>query len=150
MRGVVRRAQSRGGDATGAAMVEFALILPVLLVLVLGIINFGYLFGQKLSLNQAVREGARMAVVPGTNNGANVDSTGEIQTIVRNSTGGLVTKANVAVTLSPQNTGCKAMDVGQPLTVRATYPAPLLVPLPVPGVPTSFTLNSEAVFRCEW
>ena len=59
---MLRRAQAPDGDR-GAAMVEFALVLPILLLLTLGIINFGYLFGQQLSLNQAVREGARAAVV---------------------------------------------------------------------------------------
>ena len=43
--------------------VEFALIVPVLLLIVFGIINFGVLFSQQLTLNNAVREGARKAVV---------------------------------------------------------------------------------------
>lgn len=138
----------------GVAAVEFALILPVLLLLVLGIINFGFLFGQKLSLNQAVREGARQAVVPGTNNGEDVNELTEIQDVVRGSLGGLVPSGQVTVvaknggTATP--TGCKAIAVGDSLTLEAAYSAKLLVPMPVPGFPKTFALKSTSVFRCEW
>lgn len=43
----------------GSAAVEFAIILPVLLSLALGIVEFGYVFNQQISLTQAAREGAR-------------------------------------------------------------------------------------------
>ncbi len=44
-------------------MVEFALILPIFLLILCGIIDFGWLFYNQLSLNNACREGARYAVV---------------------------------------------------------------------------------------
>lgn len=47
----------------GAAAVEFALVLPVLLVLVIGIVNYGLWFSSSLSMRQGVREGARRAAV---------------------------------------------------------------------------------------
>lgn len=47
----------------GQALVEFAIVLPVLLLLVCGIIDFGWLFFNQLSLNNSCREGARFAVV---------------------------------------------------------------------------------------
>lgn len=47
----------------GQAMVEFALILPIFLQILCGIIDFGWLFYNQLSLNNACREGARYAVV---------------------------------------------------------------------------------------
>ena len=47
----------------GQAMVEFALVLPLLLVLLFGIIDFGWLFYNKIAINNASREGARYAVV---------------------------------------------------------------------------------------
>lgn len=40
-------------------MVEFALVLPLLLVLVLGIVEFGKAYNMKISLQAASREGAR-------------------------------------------------------------------------------------------
>ena len=45
----------------GAALVEFALILPLLLMLVLGIIEFGVLMMHQLTLVQVAREGSRAA-----------------------------------------------------------------------------------------
>ncbi len=47
----------------GQAMVEFAVILPILLILIMGIIDFGWLFYNQLALNNSCREGARFAVV---------------------------------------------------------------------------------------
>ena len=47
----------------GQAMVEFALLLPILLILLMGIIDFGWLFYNQLALNNSCREGARFAVV---------------------------------------------------------------------------------------
>jgi Flp pilus assembly protein TadG len=53
----------------GAAAVEFALVVPLLLILVFGIINFGALFSTQLSINNGVRQAARQAVVAGSNTG---------------------------------------------------------------------------------
>lgn len=49
----------RKENQQGSAAIEFAIILPLLLTLLLGIIEFGYLFNQQISLTQAAREGAR-------------------------------------------------------------------------------------------
>lgn len=50
----------------GAAIVEFALILPFLLLLVFGIVQFGFIFNGQITLTSAVREGARFSVVGNT------------------------------------------------------------------------------------
>lgn len=47
----------------GAAAVEFALILPLLVVLVFGIIEFSILFYNKAMITNASREGARAGIV---------------------------------------------------------------------------------------
>jgi Flp pilus assembly protein TadG len=50
----------------GAAMVEFAIVLPVLLLILLGIIEFGRAWNAQESIQAAAREGAReLAVNPG-------------------------------------------------------------------------------------
>jgi Flp pilus assembly protein TadG len=54
----VRRTRERG-----AALVEFAILMPLLLLLILGIIEFGWLFGQFNDVRHAAREGARYAAV---------------------------------------------------------------------------------------
>jgi Flp pilus assembly protein TadG len=48
---------------SGQALVEMALILPVLLLLALGIVEFGRAFNAKQVVTDAAREGARLAVV---------------------------------------------------------------------------------------
>lgn len=61
---LLRRAKrARGAGERGAAMVEFALILPILLVLIFGIIDFGFLFNAQVSLTQATREGVRLGAI---------------------------------------------------------------------------------------
>ncbi len=50
----------------GAAAVEFALLLPVLLLLVFGIIDFGRALNAQITLTQAAREGARLDAVGST------------------------------------------------------------------------------------
>ena len=60
MAGGVRRARAR---ERGAAAVEFALVVPLLLVLVFGIISYGYMLSFRQSISQAAAEGARAAAV---------------------------------------------------------------------------------------
>ncbi len=48
---------------SGQAIVEFALVLPILLLLLCGIIDFGWLYYNQITLNNASREGARYAVI---------------------------------------------------------------------------------------
>jgi Flp pilus assembly protein TadG len=47
----------------GAQLVEFALLAPLLLLLVLGIVEFGWLFSQNNDVRHGAREGARAAAV---------------------------------------------------------------------------------------
>ena len=47
----------------GAVAVEMAIILPLLLMLLIGIIEFGRVFNVQISLSQAAREGARHAAI---------------------------------------------------------------------------------------
>jgi Flp pilus assembly protein TadG len=65
----MRAASSKVGDR-GAAAVEFALVLPLLLILIFGIIDFGRMLNAKITLTEAAREGARAAALVGTDAGA--------------------------------------------------------------------------------
>lgn len=58
----------------GAAAVEFALILPILLTLVFGIIEFGWAFGQQVSLGNAAREAARTMAIHWAEPGAEAEA----------------------------------------------------------------------------
>jgi hypothetical protein len=50
-------------DRAGAAAVEFALVMPLLIVLVFGIIDFGRVWQRQQVITDTAREGARRAVV---------------------------------------------------------------------------------------
>src|SRR5690606_1844297 len=65
----------------GATLVEFALVIPLLLLFCLGIMEFGWMAKNRLQLANATREGARDAAV-----GLSTDS---IQTRIRNRSAGL-------------------------------------------------------------
>ncbi|WP_306843249.1 TadE/TadG family type IV pilus assembly protein [Paenarthrobacter nicotinovorans] len=56
----------------GAAAVELALILPLLLLILFGIMEFGRAYNVQVSLTQAAREGARYAAVHYQEGGLNV------------------------------------------------------------------------------
>jgi len=53
----------RRPDARGQSLVEFALVLPLFLVLVMGIADFGLAVFSYNSITNAAREGARLAIV---------------------------------------------------------------------------------------
>ena len=60
-----RRVAAFARETCGAEVVEFALVLPVLLFLLAGIIDMGFLFNNYETLTNAAREGARVAILPG-------------------------------------------------------------------------------------
>lgn len=61
----IARSRSLLRSENGAELVEFALVFPILLVVMLGIIDFGFLFQRYEVLTNAAREGARVAILPG-------------------------------------------------------------------------------------
>ncbi len=61
------RPRARVGDARGQSLVEFALILPLLLMLVGGIIQYGVIFATKHALIQVARDTGRWAATQAYN-----------------------------------------------------------------------------------
>jgi Flp pilus assembly protein TadG len=60
---IMRRRLLGAANDGGTAVVEFALLLPVLLFIVFGIIDFGRALNAQVTLTQAAREGARLTAV---------------------------------------------------------------------------------------
>lgn len=103
----------------GQAMVEFALILPLLILLLCGIIDFGWIFGNQISMNNASREAARFMAI-------NYDST---KTLAQNQT---VADGILRARLATMNDGSLSVTFtqsGETVTVYATYPLPILTPV---------------------
>lgn len=59
------RRRSIWKDESGAELIEFAIVFPLLLLVMLGIIDFGLLFQRYEVVTNAAREGARVATLPG-------------------------------------------------------------------------------------
>jgi Flp pilus assembly protein TadG len=92
-------------------MVEFVLVLPVLLVILFGIIQFGLTFNNYLALTDAVRAGARTAAISRFSSNPVLDTTNRVKTA-----SGDLNGANVNVTVT------STWAYGSDVTVRATYP----------------------------
>lgn len=126
----------------GAAAVEFALLLPLLMMILFGIIEFGLvLFNQEVITN-ASREGARFGIVIGNPRPA----TGQIQDVV-----------NTYLTNAGLNSGNATVSVagaqgasGSDLTVSVTFPYTFLVlPNFAASLTDSLNLNAATVMKLE-
>ena len=58
----------------GSELVEMAIVLPIFLLLIMGIIDFGFLFQRYEIVLNAAREGARLAVVDDTLSDADIEA----------------------------------------------------------------------------
>ena len=132
----------------GVAAVEFAIILPVLLLIIFGIIEFGLLLYDKQVITNASREGARAGIVVGV---SRVDDEGILEVMDRYIANNLITfgsAPSLDITICP-GLACDPsedrndMDFGEDLTVTVTYDYDFLV------LPHSVTLVAETVMRME-
>jgi Flp pilus assembly protein TadG len=98
----------------GQALTEFALVLPLLAVLLFGIIQFGVVFNNYLTLTDAARAGARKAVV--SRHLGPSGATDAATTAVKNSAVGLT--GDLQITVAP----AAAWQPGTDVTVTASYP----------------------------
>jgi Flp pilus assembly protein TadG len=95
----------------GQAMTEFALVLPVLALLLFAVIQFGIVFNNYVTLTDATRAGARKAAV-----GRQIPNPqGATVTAVRNSASDL-TQSKLSVTVT------STWQPGSDVAVTATYP----------------------------
>jgi len=88
----MRRLVSLTGSTEGSALLEFALVLPLLVVFVVGIYDFSGAFNQKQKVAQAAQQGAITAAAQPTSDidtsNANPDSLQPVVTIIFNSLAG--------------------------------------------------------------
>ena len=93
-----RRARECLTGAEGSQLLEFAFVLPFLVVLAIGVADFGEGYNLKQKLNNAAREGARMAAsspVADLNCGGACGSTPSSITAIRNAVANYLTNAEV-------------------------------------------------------
>ena len=125
------------GSERGTAVVEFALVAPVLFLLVFGIVDFGRALNYYNDLTQLAGQGARAAVVNRNPDGTAVTASGTLAPtcdgrtdsiqclLVAYYTSTAELKNGISVCLGTMNSGGTITNAvpsaGQPVTVRATY-----------------------------
>ena len=101
----------------GQSLIEFAILLPLLLLLLMGILEFGLMLNAYLSINNSAREGARLGIVDGSNL--------EISELITNLSPNLNTE-NLAVNIIPLEGSRKSGDT---LTVEVIYNYQVIIPI---------------------
>lgn len=118
---------ARGRSERGAAAVEFALILPVLILLLLGLMEYGRVYSVQISLSNAAREGARTMAIQ--------NDAGKARTAARAAAPSIhpaLTSANVSVNPA-------VCDAGSTVTVTVHYTVPLITGFFGPNLPLTGT-----------
>ncbi len=108
----------------GSAIVEMALILPVFLLMLIGMLEFGMVLHDYIMITEAARAGARAAAV-GTEDSGILD-------VVQKAAPSL-DQGKLVVTITPPGKGNR--PVGTAATVTLTYP----VDIPVPSIANPFS-----------
>ena len=121
----------------GQAMVEFALILPVLLLLIMGIAEFGMMFNAYLSVQNATREGARIGIVGATNE--------EMEERILETSPALKDD-RITITIEP---GDNTRNSGETLRVLVNYDYQMTVPFISILFGGSVNLSGESSMRIE-
>jgi Flp pilus assembly protein TadG len=124
----------------GASAVEFAILLPVLMLILFGTIEFGMVMYSREILTNASREGARAGIVQQTPK----LTQGQIEGVVTNyltNTG--IDPANVTVSVA----GAGGVFPNN-LTVSTSYPYQFFAP-GILGLGNSITLTTQTVMRHE-
>lgn len=123
----------------GAAVVEFAVVSPLLIMLVFGMIEFGRMVMVQQLITNASREGARLAVLDGT---TTADVQSKVNTFLTNAA---VRGATVAVSPSPPTNA----GYGEPVTVTVSINFNQVSWLPTPMFLSGHSLTASTVMRRE-
>lgn len=118
----------------GAAAVEFALLLPVLVLLVLGIAEFGRAYNAQITLTNAAREGVRVMAI--TNDPARA-RTAAIEAAVT------LNPELVSANFTPAPTSCSASASDESTTFTISYSLNTLT-----GIAGPFTLTGKGTMLC--
>ncbi|MDT0195016.1 TadE/TadG family type IV pilus assembly protein [Arthrobacter sp. AB6] len=141
-----KRTASRSGAAKekGAAAVEFALVIPLFLMLVFGIVEFGRAFNIQVSLSEAARETARYTAIHANDADFSFDAAREVGISAAPSVD--LDASAIEIAFSDGAT-CEA---GDSVLVSLQIMTPYLTPLPglIPGMPANLDISSKGVMRC--
>ena len=126
-----RAARARAHRSRGAVIVEFALVLPILVALLLGVTTSGIAYNKKLNMTYATREGARFgATIPPSQTWTSGTWASNVQALVVARSGGDLTTADVCVSLVISTSATASTVYGSPqssFTTKADGVSPCLV-----------------------
>lgn len=130
----------------GAALVEFAIVLPLLLMLIFGMIEFSVMLYDKAMITNASREGARSGIVYSFPDPV---PTGDIaQKVTDYLQNNLISMGGASTWTTSVSGVCTGP--GAPLTVTVTYPYNFLVlPNFITTLAPTLTLGAQTTMRCE-
>jgi len=118
----------------GASAVEFALILPILIILVFGIVQFGIAFNNYITITHAAREGARIAAV-------DLNNTDLKNIIIERAFPVQINEDDIVIS-TPEGT-----NIGDPVEVEITYNISITIPLVGSW---DIPLKNKAIMRLEY
>lgn len=121
----------------GQALVEFTIVLPILMLLIMGIFQFGMMLNAYITIGNAAREGARAGIIG--------SSDAEIQNLII-STSPSLEPENLLVSIIPSGTNRIS---GGTLTVNVTYNYKLTVPIISSLFNNVIVLNGQTSMRVE-
>jgi Flp pilus assembly protein TadG len=127
----------RGRSERGAALLEMAMTLPLLLLVCVGILEFGRAYQTWQVLTNAAREGARIAVLPGVTDSA-------VQTRVQTylTAGQIPNAASASVAIDRAQTVSIGTGTASASQVTVTYPFSFIVLDPIARLATHSTTTT--------
>jgi Flp pilus assembly protein TadG len=135
---------ARDGRSRGQSLVEFALVVPVFLMIAFGTIDFGLAFDASMVITNAAREGAR----EGVTNPSTTAVTARVREVA-----GRLNNSNLTVSVSCRTTsgaacsgGVSGATTGNTLLVTVNYNYPMITPI---AFGTIIPLSSTAQMRVE-
>jgi Flp pilus assembly protein TadG len=135
------------------ALVEFALFLPILAFLFIGVVDYALYLQETLQIQEAASAGAAYGTIPG-----NQKSLAAMQTAAQNAASGVSGFSAVATdifTCSPGGatvtSATTCSGYGTPIEyVQVATSATVPAMLAYPGMPASLTIHGSATFRVPW
>lgn len=121
----------------GQALVEMAFVLPILLLVLMGIVEFGRILNSYLIITNASREGARYSAIHSTNT--------QITSVIGSLTATL-DQSKLKITITPSEAN---RITGSSAEVRIDYDIDIITPIISNIVPDPFRVTAQTVMRVE-
>ncbi|MDH3294737.1 MAG: pilus assembly protein [Acidimicrobiia bacterium] len=138
-----RTPQHRSSER-GAAIVEFALVAPILIMIMMGVVQLGLLLHQQQGIHAAAREGARQGSFPGA-------TETEIEAAVATALNEINLASAPVVTITPVNPSGIPCDETVPGADSVTVNVQVAAALDIPFLAgQNVDLTGEGTFKCEY